>query len=226
MVIAKAPVAGRVKTRLCPPCTPAQAAALAEAALADTLDCVRATAAERRTLVLDGRPGPWLPDGFELIAQREGGLDERLAGAFEDAGWPALLVGMDTPQLTPALLSQGLEAMARDGVDAVLGAAPDGGYWAVGVRDPGVAGAGALFRGVPMSQAGTAAAQRARLAEHGQFSHPQPVLRDVDTVADAVGVAALAPAGRFAAAVAAAGLCGAGTRARRGVDAQSSHREA
>lgn len=55
-VIAKAPVAGRVKTRLCPPCTPQQAAALAGAALQDTLAAVAATPAHRRVLVLDGEP--------------------------------------------------------------------------------------------------------------------------------------------------------------------------
>ena len=45
IVLAKAPVAGRVKTRLCPPCTPAEAATLAEAALADTLAAAVAPAA-------------------------------------------------------------------------------------------------------------------------------------------------------------------------------------
>ena len=58
LVMAKAPVAGRVKTRLCPPCTPAEAAAIAEAALADTLDAVAACGAGRRIVALDGEPGP------------------------------------------------------------------------------------------------------------------------------------------------------------------------
>ena len=100
-VIAKAPVAGRSKTRLTPPCTPEQAAALASAALADTLAAVAATPGARRVLVLDGAPGPWLRPGFEVLAQRGAGLAERLAAAFADIGEPALVVGMDTPQLTP-----------------------------------------------------------------------------------------------------------------------------
>ena len=54
-VIAKAPVPGRVKTRLCPPCTHEQAAAIAEAALRDTLDALRAARAGRHAVVLDGR---------------------------------------------------------------------------------------------------------------------------------------------------------------------------
>ncbi|MEO8424921.1 MAG: glycosyltransferase, partial [Actinomycetota bacterium] len=90
LVIAKAPVLGRSKTRLCPPCSPEDAARIAEAALADTLDAVAHTSASERVLVLDGDPGGWLPDGFRVIPQRGDGLDERLAAAFEDAGAPAL----------------------------------------------------------------------------------------------------------------------------------------
>ena len=89
IVIAKEPVPGRAKTRLCPPCTPDEAAALAEAALRDTFTAVAAAPAPRRVVVLDGRPGPWLPEGFEVIPQRAGGLAERLAGAFDDVGAPA-----------------------------------------------------------------------------------------------------------------------------------------
>lgn len=100
LVVAKAPRAGRSKTRLCPPCTPEEAAWLAEAALADTLAAVAATPVRRRVLVLSGELGPWLPGGFEVLAQRGDGFDEPLAAAFVDAGTPALLVGMDTPQVT------------------------------------------------------------------------------------------------------------------------------
>ncbi|SCE32790.1 hypothetical protein GA0115246_114565, partial [Streptomyces sp. SolWspMP-sol7th] len=101
LVIAKEPRAGRVKTRLTPPFTPGQAAALAEASLTDTLRTVAATPATRRVLVLDGTPGPWLPPGFDVVPQCAGGLDERLAAAFAGCAGPALLIGMDTPQVTP-----------------------------------------------------------------------------------------------------------------------------
>ncbi|MEO5678521.1 MAG: glycosyltransferase, partial [Acidimicrobiales bacterium] len=73
LVLAKEPVAGRVKTRLCPPLTPAEAAAVAEAALADTLAAVARCGADRLVVALDGAPGPWLPAGFEVIPQRGGG---------------------------------------------------------------------------------------------------------------------------------------------------------
>src|SRR5438876_6733686 len=55
LLMAKAPVAGRVKTRLCPPATPVQAARVAAAALADTIGVLSATPAGRRTIVLSGR---------------------------------------------------------------------------------------------------------------------------------------------------------------------------
>jgi rSAM/selenodomain-associated transferase 1 len=201
LVIAKAPVPGRVKTRLTPPCTPLQAAGLAAAALRDTLAAaLRARRATRRVLVLDGEPGPWLPAGFAVVPQRGDGLAARLAAAFADAGGPAFLVGMDTPQLTPALLDAGLAALDR--ADAAFGAALDGGYWGIGLRRPDPA----VFRDVPMSDPRTAAVQRLRLAELELRTEVLPPLCDVDTIADARAVAAAAPESRFARELAAAGL--------------------
>ncbi len=193
LVIAKAPVAGRSKTRLCPPCTPQQAAGLAAAALADTLAVVAATpGVSRRVLVLDGAPGPWIPNGFDVVAQSDGDLGDRLAAAFAPVQGRALLVGMDTPQLTRAHLCRGLAALSSR--DAVLGPAPDGGYWAIGLHDV----EDNVFRGVPMSTAHTGAAQRARIAALGLSCAELPALRDVDTIADARAVAAAAPLTAFA----------------------------
>ncbi len=191
-VIAKAPVAGRSKTRLTPPCTPEQAAALAAAALADTLAAVAAVPGARRVVVLDGVAGSWLRPGFEVVPQRGTGLAERLAAAFADIGEPALVVGMDTPQLTPQMLSHALFGLA--GCDAVLGAACDGGYWSIGLR----AADDAVFAGIPMSDPATCTVQRARLHALGLTTHELPELRDVDDISDARAVAALAPRTRFA----------------------------
>lgn len=202
IVIAKAPVAGRSKTRLCPPCTPEQAAALAQAALEDTLAAVLATPARRRVIVLEGDPGPWLPDGFEVLPQRGDGLEERLAAAFEDVGEPAFLVGMDTPQLTAAHLLLGLEALAT--APGVLGRADDGGYWSIGLRTPDRA----VFTGVPMSVDVTGERQRERLVALGLDIVDLPPLLDVDTIDDARTVAALAPQTRFARTLAALDAAG------------------
>jgi rSAM/selenodomain-associated transferase 1 len=197
VVMAKAPVPGRVKTRLCPPLTPEQAAALALAALEDTLAAAASCGADRRVVVLDGEPGAWLPAGFEVLPQGEGALAARMAAAFTAAGTPALMIGMDAPQVTPQLLDAGLAALADH--DAALGPAADGGYWAIGLRAP----AAGVFDGVPMSEPGTVAAQRARLAELGLSVAELPPLRDVDTIEDVRAVAAAAPGGRFATAAAA-----------------------
>jgi rSAM/selenodomain-associated transferase 1 len=202
IVLAKAPIPGRVKTRLCPPCTPAEAARLAAAALEDTLAAVGELGG--RTPVLALEPGPsrsgTLVSGAErctVIRQRGHGLDERLAAAFADVGGPALLIGMDTPQVTPTLLARSVARLVEPGTDAVLGPAVDGGYWAVGLRTPH----DAAFLGVPMSTADTGLAQRARLVGLGLRVATLPVLRDVDTAADARAVAADIPGSRFARAV-------------------------
>jgi uncharacterized protein len=193
LVLAKAPVPGRVKTRLCPPCTPVQAAALAEASLRDTLAAALRTRAARRVVALDGAPGPWLPDGFEVIPQRGSGLAERLACAFADVGGPAFLIGMDTPQVRPEWLDAGLDALSER--HAAFGASPDGGYWGIGLRRPDPA----VFAGVPMSEYFTGAVQRARLAMLGLATALLRPLLDVDTFADALAVAREAPRSRFAA---------------------------
>jgi uncharacterized protein len=194
LVIAKQPMAGRAKTRLTPPFTPRQAAKLADAALRDTLDAVAQTPAGRRVLIFEGDPEPWRPDGFEVIAQRGAGLGERLQAAFDDIAPPALLIGMDTPQVTAGLLADAAGALSDTRVDAILGPTADGGYWCVGFRDT-VAGA---FAGVPMSAPTTYVRQRQRLHDLGIRIGTLPLLRDVDTIDDATAVAADAPDTRFA----------------------------
>ena len=204
IVIAKAPLPGFAKTRLIPDARPRRRR--------------RARRRRARRHPLGGRRGAgrppgsrldgaidgaaWLPrvDGrrFEVIPQRGGGLGERLAGAFADsAATPALLVGMDTPQITPSLLEASVAALCRDGTDAVLGPASDGGWWAIGLREPQPG----VFDGVPMSAGDTADRQRARLAELGLRVRELEQLRDIDTVEDARAVAAVNPWTRMAAAL-------------------------
>jgi rSAM/selenodomain-associated transferase 1 len=197
LVIAKAPLPGVSKTRLCPPCSPVQAAAIARAALADTLTAVAGTPALSRTIVLDGNPGDWLPQGFDVVPQRGFGLAQRLEAAFEDCSAPALLIGMDTPQVTPAHLEAASTLLLTPGVDAVLGPARDGGYWAIGFKNK-PAGA---FEGVPMSTERTAAVQRRRIEELGLACGMLPLLRDIDYWADAGAVAHSVPGSRLALAV-------------------------
>jgi hypothetical protein len=199
VVIAKEPVPGRVKTRLTPPYTPVQAAALAEAALTDTLAAVGRAPVARRVLALSGTPGSWLPPGFEVIVQRGGGLDERIAWALDDARAslpvPVVLIGMDTPQVTPDLLAAAVEPLVSGAADATFGLAEDGGFWLLGLRetDP------ALLLGVPMSRPDTGAQQLRRLEQAGLRVQTVPALIDVDTAVEAERIAAIAPGSRFAA---------------------------
>jgi hypothetical protein len=202
IVIAKAPVPGRVKTRLCPPCTHAEAARLAEAALVDTLGAVAATPSVEPLLVLDGPPGRWVPDGFPIVPQRGDRLDERITAAFDSAGGPALLIGMDTPQVTPAILDDAVRRLVDADAEAVLGLSEDGGFWALGLRAPSAR----LTLGVPMSTAHTGAAQLGRLVDGGCRVDALARLRDVDAIHDAIHVADIAPSTRFAAVVAELGF--------------------
>ena len=191
LVVAKSPVPGRVKTRLCPPCTPQEAAALAEAALADTLDAVTTCGADRRILALEGPPGPWLPPGFEVVPQATGGLDRRLAAAWSFAGGPGVQIGMDTPQVTADLLVRCAERLEFGGPGtAVLGTAPDGGWWALGLHS---ADGAAVLADVPMSRDDTAVRTREALEAIGLLVLDLPELTDIDHFPDALAVAAQCP---------------------------------
>ena len=194
LVMAKSPVPGKVKTRLCPPLTQKEAAAIAEAALADTLDAVAATGADRRIIALEGEPGPWLPSGFEVIRQRGDGFDQRLANAWDDAGEGGIQIGMDTPHVTAAALDAAMAALAADPRGSVIGYALDGGWWAIGLHAPNPA----VFLGVPMSTDGTGAAQEARLRSLGLAVSRLDPQRDIDTIADLAAVAGEAPTTRTA----------------------------
>jgi uncharacterized protein len=189
VVVAKQPLPGKVKTRLQPPCTPHQAARIAEAALNDTLKTASHTPAARRILLLDGDyPAP---PGWGVTKQRGDGLAERLANGFAETahpGWATLLIGMDTPQVTPALLSA--VTIGLSDADAVLAPAEDGGWWALALRDPYRGKALAL---VPMSQPDTGALTKEALARQGLSVGLAPALRDFDTVGDLPAVAALCP---------------------------------
>ncbi|MGH3934073.1 MAG: TIGR04282 family arsenosugar biosynthesis glycosyltransferase [Pseudonocardiaceae bacterium] len=212
LVLAKAPVPGEVKTRLCPPATPDQAARIAAAALLDTLDAVLAVPHVIPVVALTGNLGNAV-GATELTArlrattvvpQRGAKLGQRIASAYADVAavvgdLPVLQIGMDTPQADAQLLSQCLDLLDGDGVDAVFGLAADGGWWTLGVRRPAMAD---LIAEVPTSRPDTGAQTLAVLRAAGCRVLDLPELSDVDTWEDAITVAAGVPGGRFAAAIA------------------------
>lgn len=194
ILIAKPPLPGRAKTRLHPPLTLEEAADVAAACLADSLEFVRDAPASRRILLWDGDRPPAGAEGFEVIRQVEGTLDVRLGAVFDAVDEPCVLIGMDTPQLRPEHLAVPLGAWPDD-ADAVMGPASDGGWWSLGFREP----TGDLLRGVPMSRDDTALQQRRRIEEAGLRLRTLATLTDVDTYEAAMEVAEADPLTRFAA---------------------------
>jgi hypothetical protein len=199
IVIAEAPAPDRVDDWL----PPQQAAQVAEAALADTLDVVAAAPVTRRVLALDGAPGDWLPVGFRVFGQRGGGLDERLAAAFADAyavaPLPMVLIGCDTPQVTVDMLGDAVASLESGEADAVFGPSTDGGFWMLGLRRPDRS----LLAGVPMSEQNPGRVLLERLAGAGLRVALAPRLTEVSTLETAEQVAAQCPSSRFAAALSA-----------------------
>ena len=195
LIVAKRPLPGKAKTRLMPAYGRDGSAALAAAALADTFAAAAACRADRVVVSFDGDPDGVVPTDFEVVPQRSGPFDERLAGAWADAGGPGLQIGMDTPQVTPALLDTAMDRLEAPDTDAVLGPASDGGWWAIGLHRPRPD----VFLGVPMSSADTGHHQRRRLDDLGLRTGLLPELTDVDEPGDVATVAAAAPGSRFAA---------------------------
>jgi glycosyltransferase A (GT-A) superfamily protein (DUF2064 family) len=193
ILIAKECIPGRVKTRLHPPLSLEQAAELASASLADTLDAVAGIEIDRRILAYDGNRLPQGSEHYEVIHQVAGDLDARLAAVFDRCSGPTVLIGMDTPQVTAEMLAPVFGEWPDD-VDAWIGFANDGGYWTLALRQPD----GSLIRDVPMSRDDTGALQLERLLAAGLRVRELPVLTDVDTILDAREVAEAAPHGRFA----------------------------
>ncbi|MEP6559601.1 MAG: DUF2064 domain-containing protein [Nakamurella sp.] len=213
--MAKAPERGKVKTRLCPELSPGDAARLAAAALLDTIDVVDALAASTpglsKVVALQGHlvhatDGPLIAarmiggddaQRWTRIPQRGSGFAERLMFAHRDAGGrgPVLQIGMDTPQISTEVLGHAATTLQASGIDAVVGRAADGGWWGLGVRDARMA---RVLRGVEMSTERTGEQTILALRSAGLRVALLPTLTDVDTFADAVAVAKLAPRTRFA----------------------------
>ncbi|GAC66570.1 TIGR04282 family arsenosugar biosynthesis glycosyltransferase [Gordonia soli] len=176
LIVAKAPVPGRAKTRLIPRFGALGAAHLAAAAFLDTLRAARAVREASVVVACTGRLSDGVRGdelsaelaGCRVIAQRGDDFGTRLANAHRDAvelGVDTVLqVGMDTPQVGADEMAAGVERLAAPGVDAVLAPACDGGWWALGLHD----GVGSeLLPSIRMSQADTASETEGALRASG-----------------------------------------------------------
>ncbi len=193
-IIAKQPIAGRVKTRLVPPLSHEQAAQIAAACLHDTFEAARSCVDRhddvRAVALIEGAAGNWIPEGFETHHQDGDGLGERLAHGFELLG-PGLIVGMDTPSAGPHF-DAAFEAL-RAGRDAI-GMTHDGGYWGIGLANVDRA----VFTGVPMSTAHTGADQLERLRALQRNVDILATVRDLDHFDDIAPIVADLPASHLA----------------------------
>jgi uncharacterized protein len=144
-VMIKAPQAGSSKTRLVPPLTPDEAAALSASFLRDTagnIDSIAAPGAEGVAVYTPAGAEEviksLLPTGFKLLTQRGQGFGERLLHAAEDLltiGYDCLcLIDSDSPTLPPGLLVAAMNELSRPGDRVVLGASDDGGYYLIGLK--------------------------------------------------------------------------------------------
>ena len=191
IVMAKAPRAGAVKTRLVPPLSGAQAASLAACFAQDTVACVRRVVP---TVMLayapaDGRARleELFPDGGLLwVEQRGDDLGARLDAAAEHARalghGPVIIVGTDSPTLPPSFVRLALASLASGESDVALGPTDDGGYYLVGLRQS----SGGLFRNVAWSTPLAYRQTAANAARAGLRTLELPRWYDVDTPADLV----------------------------------------
>ncbi len=193
VIFAKAPIAGQVKTRLCPPLTPDEAASLHGSFVLDALEHSKTAIAKHR-LPLD-RYLACAPSArhvfFQILGERHGvmlldqvgeDLGSRMTHAFStmfSSGYEnALLVGTDIPSLP---LNTYRDALALLGDhDLVLGPSRDGGYYLIGLKRP----VPELFADIPWSTDRVLDLTRQKAERLGLKTGLLTVQRDIDTIDD------------------------------------------
>jgi hypothetical protein len=198
-VMAKAPQAGRSKTRLCPPLRPEQAAALSAAFLRDITENIAAAsrvadiqgiiayapaggetlfdghlADGTQLLLADGTPA--MPDDVQGFGRC---LLHAVMGMFAQGHAAACVLNSDSPTLPTAYLVRGAEALLAPGERVVLGPAEDGGYYFLGMKQAHAR----LFADIAWSTDSVTAATRERTRELGLELVELPAWYDVDDAA-------------------------------------------
>ncbi len=190
IVMGKVPRPGRVKTRLCPPLSPGDAATLYACMLADTASEMAALRRVRRYLFLDPpeesgslRVPP--AEAFERLPQRGKNLGERMANAakiaFRDGARAVAIVGADCPSLSAGKVRRTFREL-RDGAGVVFGPSADGGFYLAGMTSPD----SRIFRGIPWSTPTVLADVARRCRACGTPFAFLPPERDVDVFDDLV----------------------------------------
>ncbi len=193
IIFAKAPIPGQVKTRLCPPLTPDEAATLHGSFVLDMLERSRDAIRSERQLVdrfVACTPSPEhaffkvieARHGVRLLAQLGEDLGQRMHRAFEATfshGYRrALLIGTDLPLMPGSYLGEALTRLSDH--DVVLGPAVDGGYYLVGLTHP----TAELFTGSPWSTDQVWSLTLKKAESLGLRTTLLPTCRDVDRLED------------------------------------------
>ncbi len=188
IVFAKAPIEGYVKTRLCPPLAPDEAASLHGSLVLDLLErCQSLQGCDR---ILAGAPTPEHPffgamkTRFKIPIWDQVGddLGARMAHVFQAAlGSPyqsVIIIGTDIPGITVSLISMAFKSLQQH--DIVLGPTVDGGYSLIGLRSP----IPQLFENIPWSTEKVFSLTQEKANALGLSVKILPMLRDLDTVED------------------------------------------
>lgn len=182
-VMAKAPVAGRVKTRLSPPLTADQAASLAAGFLLDTWSVASQLDGASLFLSRAGPAGLFPPElaAVDAVDQRGSDLGARIESALLEGlerGSRVLVIGSDLPGLPLAHLEAARDALER--ADCVLGPSSDGGFYLIGARNfaPGT------LADLPWSSPRTRASTIERLESRGFSVELAPPFDDIDEPSD------------------------------------------
>lgn len=187
IVVAKEPVPGQTKTRLCPPFTPEKAAEFYRCLMADTLALMARLDHVDRAIAYTPSSarsyfGGLAPDSFRLVPQEGADLGERLANAlahhFEMGYQRAVIMNSDGPTLPLAHLQEAFSGL--DAADITLGPGHDGGYYLIGMKRPHPA----LFEGIEWSTELVIPQTLARCRQLGLAVHMLREWYDVDVEAD------------------------------------------
>ena len=193
VIFAKAPIPGEVKTRLCPPLTPDEAATLHGSFVLDMLERTKLAVTKLQLpfhRYLACAPSSELVffkimeerQGVRLLDQVEENLGQRMHRTFVDLfakGYKqVIIVGTDVPTLPLSIYQEALSMLGRS--DVVLGPALDSGYYLIGLKQP----AEQLFTGVPWSTDQVLAVTQQQAKALGLSVELTTAWRDVDTSED------------------------------------------
>ena len=197
LVFSKAPDPGGVKTRLCPPLTPARAAALYRTLVSYTLDTVCISGLHGQ--LYSPQAHDWLQaqaDSRCMPLRRQHGKDlgERMHNAITESlaagARAATVIGCDCPDLSWQILTDTADILSQAQTDLVLGPTLDGGYYLIGMHHPHTA----LFTDMPWSTEDVLDITLERARDLGLRTHRLPPLADVDRPADLAAHPWLQPA--------------------------------